>query len=176
MTTFEYLDTDETNRRRELTYGVLREPPAPFFSHQAIVLKVARILCDHVGPRGLGEVALAPVDVVLDLERALVVQPDVMFISNERRSIIRNQVWGAPDLVVEVLSLRTAARDRHEKLEWYRQYGVRECWLIDLHVEQVGIADFTGADTAWRVAYGTLPIPSGVLPHLDVEAAAVFTS
>jgi hypothetical protein len=36
MTTSEYLyDTEETSRRRELAAGILREPPAPFFSHQA---------------------------------------------------------------------------------------------------------------------------------------------
>ena len=50
MTTNEYLyDTEETNRIRELAAGVLREPPAPFFSHQSLVLKVARLLGDHSG-------------------------------------------------------------------------------------------------------------------------------
>src|SRR2546422_7693702 len=99
MTTDEYLyDTEETNRIRELAMGVLREPPAPFFSHQSLVLRLARIWADHVEPRKLGRVAVAPVDVVLDRARALVVQPDVLFVSAERLSIIRNQVWGAPDL------------------------------------------------------------------------------
>jgi len=31
MTTKEYLDTPETKRPRELRYGIVREPPAPFF-------------------------------------------------------------------------------------------------------------------------------------------------
>lgn len=55
---------------------------------------------------------VAPLDVVLDETAALVVQPDVVFISRDRLGIIRNQVWGAPDLVVEVASLGTAERDR----------------------------------------------------------------
>src|SRR5450756_1169623 len=116
MTTWEYLDTEETNKRRELTYGMVREPPAPFFCHQSVVLKVARMLCDHVEPRGLGRVGIAPIDVILDRDRALVVQPDVLFVAAERESIIRDQVWGAPDLVVEVLSAGTVARDRDEQL------------------------------------------------------------
>ena len=71
MTTNEYLyDTPESNRIRELAMGRVREPPAPFFSHQAVVLKVARIIGDHAEPRQLGRVAIAPVDVVLDRERA----------------------------------------------------------------------------------------------------------
>jgi len=104
MTTYDYLDGEETNRRRELAYGVLREPPAPFFSHQELVFRVALLIKEHVEPRGLGRVGLAPIDVVLDAERALVLQPDVLFVTTERLSIIRDQIWGAPDLVVEILS------------------------------------------------------------------------
>ena len=93
MTTDEYLyDTEETNRIRELAMGVVREPPAPYFSHQQLVLKVARVLAAHVEPRQLGQLAIAPVDVILDHEKNLVVQPDVLFISTERLSIVRNQV------------------------------------------------------------------------------------
>jgi len=65
--------------------------------------------------------------VVLDRERALIVQPDVLFVAHDRLSIIRDQVWGAPDLVAEVLSIGTEAHDRIDKVAWYRQYGVREC-------------------------------------------------
>src|SRR5262245_43148780 len=102
--TVDYLNGEETTRRRELAYGVLREPPAPYFSHQTLVLQIARLLANHVEPARLGQVAIAPVDVILDSDAALVVQPDVLFVSADRASIIRNQVWGAPDLVVEVLS------------------------------------------------------------------------
>ena len=176
MTTFEYLDTDETNRPRELAYGVLREPPAPFFSHQAIVLRMARMLGDHVEPRGLGQVAIAPLDVILDVDNGLIVQPDVLFVSQERLAIIHNQVWGAPDLVVEVLSRSTAARDRAEKLGWYRQYGVRECWLVDLSHEEVAIVDLTGPFVTRRPARGNDTIRSSVLPELEIVAAAIFIS
>ena len=173
MTADEYLyDTEETNRPRELSYGMVREPPAPFFSHQSLVLKVAKILSDHVEPRKLGRVAVAPVDVVLDRERALIVQPDVLFVSTERLSIIGNQVWGAPDLVAEVLSHSTENRDRGEKLEWYRQYGVRECWLVDLYEATVTVVDFAGAT---RVATGVDAIRSTVLPGLESSAFGVFS-
>ena len=121
----EYLTAEETNRPRELSYGILREPPAPFFSHQAVVLRIARILSEHVESLHLGQVGIAPLDVVLDPARALVVQPDVLFVSNDRLASVHNQVWGAPDLVVEVLSPGTEAHDRGDKLEWYRQYGVQ---------------------------------------------------
>jgi Uma2 family endonuclease len=99
-----------------------------------------------------------------------------MFISHERRAIIRHHVWGAPDLVVEVLSARSAAHDRDEKLGWYRQYGVRECWLIDLVHEEIVVADFSEPGTIRRIAQGTSTIRSTVLPALEVAAAAIFIS
>jgi Uma2 family endonuclease len=175
MTTDEYLySTEETNRIQELAMGVVREPPAPFFSHQSLVLQVASLWRAHAEPRTLGRVAVAPVDVILDRDRALVVQPDVLFVSTERLSIIRDQVWGPPDLVAEVLSHGTENRDRGEKLGWYRQYGVRECWLVDLHQERVTIVDFTGALPVERVARGVDAIRSSVLPALQLTASAVF--
>ena len=51
MTADEYLyDTEETNRSRVLSYGMVREPPEPFFSHQSVVLRVAEIWSGQVEP------------------------------------------------------------------------------------------------------------------------------
>ena len=176
MTADEYLyETDETNRPRELAYSVVREPPAPFFSHQALVLQVARIWSDHVEPRKLGAVAVAPVDVVLDHDRGLIVQPDVLFVAAARLSIIRDQVWGAPDLVAEILSHSTRHRDRGEKLAWYRQYGVRECWLVDFHDDSVTVVDFSGPSPVHRLSRGVDSIASGVLPGLELSAFGLFS-
>lgn len=175
MTTNEYVyDTEESNRIRELAMGIVREPPAPFFSHQRIVLRIAKLLSEHAEPRNLGRVAVAPVDVILDRERALIVQPDVLFVSAARLPMIRDQVWGAPDLVAEVLSPGTAVRDRGEKLGWYRQYGVCECWLVDPHHEHVIVIDFTGPFPIERVATGAESIRSTVLPALETAAGDVF--
>jgi Uma2 family endonuclease len=175
MTADEYLyETDETNRHRELHLSRVAEPPAPFFSHQSLVLRVAKVWSDHVEPRRLGRVAVAPVDVVLDRERALIVQPDVLFVSNARLAMIRDQVWGAPDLVAEILSHSTRVRDRGEKLAWYRQYGVREYWLVDLYDDSVTVVDFSGPSPVMRRAKGVESIRSTVLPDLELSAFGVF--
>jgi Uma2 family endonuclease len=174
MTTEEYLRSYETNRPRELAYGFVREPPAPFFSHQQVVLKIGRLLADYVEPRGLGQIGIAPLDVILDADRSLIVQPDVLFVSAERTSIIRNQVWGAPDLAVEVLSPGIAAHDRTEKLGWYREYGVRECWLVDPAAEQVTVFDFSGATPATQTTDRTGTIQSTLLPDFAAPAASLL--
>ena len=124
----------------------------------------------------MGRVAIAPLDVILDEKAALIVQPDVLFISSERQSIIRNQVWGAPDLVVEVLSVGNEAYDRGEKLVRYGRYGVRECWLVDLPSETITIASFAGSPPENRVARGIDALRSDVLPDLVATASSVFGS
>jgi len=175
MTTREYLyDTEETNRRRELALGRVSEPPAPFYGHQNVVLRVARLLADHVEPRGLGRVAIAPLDVVLEAERALILQPDVLFVATDRASIIRDQVWGAPDVVVEVLSPGTEKWDTRDKYGWYRQYGVREYWVVDPSREEVAVVDFSAFPPTRRTFSGSAAIVSAVIPTLDVRASAVF--
>ena len=176
MTADEYLyDTEESNRIRELTMSRVSEPASPFFGHLALVLRVAKIWSDHAEPRKLGRVAVAPCDVVLDRDRALILQPDVLFVATARLSIIRDQVWGAPDLVAEVLSHSTRHRDRGQKLAWYRQYGVRECWLVDLYGDSVTVVDFTGPSPVERVAKGVDSIRSAVLPELDLSALGLFS-
>ena len=174
MTTKQYLATYETNRPRELTYGVVREPPAPFFSHQQVVIKILRLLADYVESAKLGVVGVAPLDVILDEERALIVQPDILFVGAERLSIIDKQIWGAPDLVVEVLSAGTAMHDRTNKLGWYRQYGVRECWFVDTSSDQLVVVDFTKALPERRTFSRPDVIQSSVLADFHPPASLLL--
>src|SRR5262249_36154205 len=104
MTVDEYLRTPETVLPAELRFGALRVAEATTARHQSIVASLFRALDPYVRARGIGEIWLAPLDVILDEERALVFQPDLMFISNDNAWIVRDRVRGAPDLVIEVLS------------------------------------------------------------------------
>jgi Uma2 family endonuclease len=84
-------------------------------------------------------------------------------------------VWGAPDLVVEILSPRTARRDRTTKLAWYRRYGVIECWLVDVTHRSVEVVELQAHD-ARRIPYsGDAPMHSTVLPNWTVAAAQIFS-
>jgi Uma2 family endonuclease len=167
-----YLSSEETNRPQELAFGLLREPPAPGFNHQIVVGQIHVALERHVRRHGLGEVVLSPVDVILDRERALVVQPDIVFVSKERREICVDRIWGAPDLVVEVLSTFRRRHDRVTKVRWYRQYQIRECWIVDPVARTFEVCDLTSS--ASRTFQGPRLVRSGVLPRLRMRADAAF--
>lgn len=174
QTVNEYLAGEETLTRQGLIWGSIVREPAPTYAHQAIVTRAVVLLSDHVREHRAGLVCVSPLDVVLDEKRALVVQPDVVFISNERAAILRNQVWGAPDLVVEVESPSTRRRDRTAKRGWYRRYGVREYWLIDPIAATVTVVELERARSTRRQFQGQRLLRSAVLPGLHIPAAAFF--
>jgi Uma2 family endonuclease len=69
-----------------------------------------------------------------------VVQPDIVFIARSRLRIIGKAcIRGAPDLIVEILSPKTAARDRVVKRKLYASCGVREYWIVDPDEETIEI-------------------------------------
>ena len=163
-----------TLERRELRWGTLVREPAPRYGHQAVLTNLTARLAFHARHEGLGRVCVSPVDVVLDDARALVLQPDLIFVSTDRLSILRDRVWGAPDLVIEVLSPGSARRDRVEKLRWYRQFGVREYWLVDTHAATIDVLALTRKRSRRRTFTGPRPVRSHVFPHLMLLAAEVF--
>ena len=99
MTVDEYLRAPETVLPAELRFGALRVAEAPTPWHQSVVASLFRALDAYVRVRGIGEMWLSPLDVILDDERALIVQPDLIFIAKRNAWIVRDRVRGAPDLV-----------------------------------------------------------------------------
>lgn len=172
LSVVEYLELPETARPMELVYGVVREPPMPVWGHQLVSARLTALLHLHVEAHGLGQIT-SPVDVVLDMDTALVVQPDIVFISHDRLAIVRERVWGAPDLVVEILSSRTARCDRTVKLAWYGRYGVRECWLVDPKSRAIEVVDLQSMTPARRFT-GAEPLRSYVLPRWTVSPDRIF--
>lgn len=115
----------------ELIDGSIYMSPAPNVQHQQIVGRLYRRLADHVEKKDLGLVFVSPLDVFLD-EHDNVVQPDLIFISKDRQSILmRDAIHGSPDLLLEVLSPGNHTKDRSQKKKLYERFGVKEYWIID---------------------------------------------
>ena len=166
----DYFKTPETLTPMELVFGAMRVSDAPTPRHQSAVLHLCLALDRHVRQRQLGRVWIAPLDVVLSERDSLIVQPDLFFVSNEREWIVRDRVRGAPDLVVEVLSPNPRIGKTDERVGWFAQYGVRECWLVHQDERLVTMVDFTDRRIDTRRPYRKdEPIESKVLPEFRVS-------
>jgi len=175
MTTAEYLQTSETVLPRELAFGVLRAADAPTISHQRVVGELFLGLTRHVRERRLGEVLIAPVDIVLDADADLVVQPDLLFISHDRSHLVGDRVFGAPDITVEVLSPYPRIGRIEEKVGWYARYGVRECWLVSQTKKEIAILTLADGTVAARALFARgRRITSEILGELDLQPISVF--
>jgi len=114
-------------RREELHNGqVVLMAPSPNMNHNFIASNIYDIFKEHLRGKKC-RVIYDGSDVFLTEEDVFV--PDVMVVC-DRSKIRWNGVHGAPDLVVEVLSLGTAKRDRGYKKDMYEKCGVREYWIV----------------------------------------------
>ncbi len=122
-------DTPDDGNRYELIDGELHVSPFPSSSHQHVIARLLVLLDSYVRQRGLGLVFTAGLKVVLDEQTG--VGPDVVFISQERLSgLMEDGFYGAPDLLVEVLSSKPAL-DTLIKKQKYARSGVPHYWIID---------------------------------------------
>ena len=175
MSVDEYFRTPESVAPTELAFGNLRVADAPTPNHQSVVAQLFLALRAHVVERRLGRVWLSPLDVVLDEDAALIVQPDLTFISNARQWIVQDRVRGAPDLVVEVLSPNPRIGRSDEHLRWFAEYGVRECWLVYQDQRRIGLVSFDEGQIKERYLIGARePVASSVLPDFSMSLQEIL--
>jgi Uma2 family endonuclease len=126
----DYLKTSDDQRYELIEGELIIMTPAPVPYHQWLSQNLGFELKEFVKKNNLGKVFLAPCDVHLDEENVL--QPDILFASNERAGIIgEKNIQGAPDLVIEVLSESNAYNDLVKKKKIYARFGVKEYWIVD---------------------------------------------
>jgi Uma2 family endonuclease len=99
-------------------------------AHQIVSLRIAAALLMHAESAGLGQVLQAPFDVILS--RACIIQPDISFVEIGRSGLIgKTNLWGAPDIAIEVLSESTRDKDLRAKRNIYSHYRIKEYWIAD---------------------------------------------
>ena len=170
----DYLDGPETKERKEIVDGKLIMF-APFRPHQIVLGRIYVPTYLFVAEYQLGEVLMAPTDVVVQRDPLRVRQPDIEFTSNERAGILGDRIEGGPDLVVEILSPSNTIAYMREKLADYAGINVRECWLVSLQAHTVEVLRLE--DGEWQTAHtrgeGEL-LESAVLPGLDLDISEIF--
>ena len=172
--TYEDYRNAPDDERYELLAGQLVMIAAPNIAHQIVGGELFGVLRDFVKKGRLGRVFSAPTDVVLSDTN--VVQPDVIFVSKGRMSIVgKNNIQGAPDLVVEVISPSNPEQDLVRKRDIYARHGVAEYWIADPDARSMRVMILEGG--AYRVAgeYGIGDtLTSSTLKGLDLMVGEVF--
>ena len=136
----DYARLPDDGMRYEVIRGELFMSPAPRPLHQVVITLISYFLVEFLRVNRLGKSFVSPIDVVLPQQLGDPVQPDIVFIANERLSIVGElNIQGAPDLVMEVLSPSNPEYDRTLKYEIYAEAGVPEYWIVDPHERTIEV-------------------------------------
>ena len=160
--------------RYQLIEGELVKVAGANQPHQVFIGELYFAARLQIGSSGAFEIRLPPFDVYIDEHNTF--QPDLLFVSDERRHILGERgVSGTPDVVVEVLSESTRRRDFNVKLPVYGRNGVREAWMADLLAQTVSKYVGDGATMALAMVYGANEaLTSDAIPGLTIDLAPIF--
>jgi Uma2 family endonuclease len=177
LTYEEFLELPETNKRYDVIDGeLLYMSPGPNPKHQRSVLSLSLKLAPVVKERNLGELFIAPLDVLIRRSPLRTRQPDLLFISRDRLNLIGEQmIEGSPDLVVEILSPSNTRSDLVDKLADYWSIGVQECWLVSIEARTVEVLGYAPSAFLRSGLFGLGDlIRSEVLPNLLVKVDEIW--
>lgn len=167
----------DDGRRHELIDGEHYVTPSPNIGHQRIVGRLYLAIGTFLADRPLGEVFVAPLDVVFS--HFDVVEPDLLYVSEARRAEIltKQNVRGTPDLVIEIASPGTRRRDETLKRALYERSGVLEYWVVDPETDVVRIyrrdGDGYGRPIELSRERGDV-ITTSLLPDFQLTLADLF--
>jgi Uma2 family endonuclease len=163
----------DDGNRYEAIAGDLYVTPAPSVRHQTIAGRLYADLIRLLADPGHGRVWFAPIGVRFPATEEGV-QPDLVFVSDERRGIVApDELKGAPDLVVEILSPTTTARDTGLKRVLYERQGVAEYWIIDPEADAVDVWRFETEPRTERFV-DRLPVRLGDERLGEIDLTYVF--
>jgi Uma2 family endonuclease len=177
LTYDDFLLFPDDGMRHELIDGEHYVTPSPNTKHQTVSMTLAVLIGGWLERNPIGRIYHAPFDVVFS--RFDVVEPDLLYLSNDRAAdvLTPQHVRGAPDLVIEIGSPGTRARDETKKRALYERTGVTEYWFVDPEIDVVRIYSrsgerFTRPAELSRETNDVLT--TSLLPGLELPLARLF--
>ena len=128
--------------RVEVFDGIVYDMASPSQIHQTILTELLVSLRNYIRKKnGNCSVFPAPFDVKLSDDPLTIVQPDLMVICDKDK-LDTKRCNGAPDFIIEIVSPSNPADDYIRKLYYYKNYGVREYWIVDPQRKSVTVNYF----------------------------------
>ena len=145
----------------ELIDGEFYDMAAPSTIHQRISMMIASTFENYISDNnGLCVPFAAPTDVQLDCDDKTMVMPDV-FVVCDRDKITEQRIYGAPDLIIEILSQSNWYTDMEIKRRKYKAAGVREYWIVIPKQQKILVYDFEKNDDSIEYTFDD-SIPVGI--------------
>ena len=131
-------------KRIEVFDGIIYDMASPSQIHQTILTELLVSLRNYIrGKDGNCSVFPAPFDVKLNDKPLTIVQPDLMIICDKDKPDGKC-CNGAPDFIIEIVSLGNPSDDYIRKAYYYKNYGVREYWIVDPKRRMITVNYFEG--------------------------------
>ena len=130
--TYDDVQKFDDENRYEVIDGKLYMMSSPNTMHQTLIGEIFGQLRDYFKGKTC-EAYIAPLDVDFDkkIGKSInFVQPDIFVICDKNKKG-KNQILGAPDFIIEIISPSDEGKDRFEKYHLYLSNKVREYWIID---------------------------------------------
>lgn len=144
LTTLEQYELFPEDRRAEVFDGIVYDMASPSQIHQAISMQLSTIINNYIlRKKGPCSIFSAPFDVKLSDYPLTIVQPDIMVICDKNK-LDGKRCNGAPDFIIEIVSPGNASDDYIRKLYYYKNYGVREYWIVDPKRKTITVNYFEG--------------------------------
>lgn len=154
--------------RAELIDGEMFRMDAPTWTHQSILVKLVLRIGTYIEQnRGKCRVIPAPFAVYIKKDSRNYVEPDISVICDDEKKSEKG-CQGAPDWVIEILSLSSMKMDCERKVKLYRESGVREYWIVDAERETVTVYDFEHRKEAVHYTFSER-IKAGIFESLCLD-------
>ncbi len=164
----------EDGNRYELIDGELYVSAAPRNKHQLVSTAFLELMLPFVRKHELGRVYHAPFDVYLEPRKQTRVEPDIVFIARGRLDLIQDKgLYGAPDLVIEIISESTSHVDLFDKRDLYQRCGVTEYWIADPDERQVWLYRFQESSEPRELVMGDI-LTTPLLRGLEIQLSFLF--
>jgi Uma2 family endonuclease len=165
--------TPPDNGNYELHQGQIIFMPSPLAPHQIVSDNLHTYISYFVKQNRFGRLLAAPMDVRFTIHDT--VQPDLLFIQQDRLSIIQKIVEGAPDLIIEIKSKGNPLSELQYKKYLYEKSGVQEYWLVNIEEKTIKQYELIDGEYYLKPILEIMDtLRSSVLTNFEIPMTQVF--
>jgi len=140
----EFLQMDKENEHRlEYFDGEVVYLESPSVEHQRVLLNMGAEFRNYFRGKTC-EAFISPLDLwLINKGKALnvKVQPDLMVIC-DKAGLRENSYYGAPTLIIEIISHSNQTHDRVRKYSTYMEFGINEYWMVNPKLKTIEVYIF----------------------------------